>query len=83
MLLPKLNTVCEEIKNSLFDKKNPLMSKQKSVDPAPQKAEPNKSLSDKADKYFNEKDDTRTEQKNKVPEILTRKYDKNHKRLSK
>ena len=67
MLLTKLNTLCEEVKSSL-------MSKEKSVDPAPQKAEPNQSLSKDAHSYFNDKDDTKTAQKVDVPKPFTRKY---------
>lgn len=67
MLLPKLNAICEEVKCSL-------MSKEKSVNPAPQKAEPNKSLTKDAPSYFNDKDDTRTAQKTTVPREFARKF---------
>lgn len=67
MLLTKLNTLCEEVKCSLTKKST-------SVDPAPQKAEPNQSLKDQT--YFNDKDDTRSAQKTEVPGEFARKYRK-------
>ena len=67
MWLPKLNAICEEVKWSLTDKK-------KSETTAPIKAEPNKSLSDDAPKYFNDKDDTKSAQKVETPKEFAKKF---------
>ena len=69
MLLKKLNAICEEVKCEL-------MSKEKSVITAPQKAAPNQSLSKDAPSLFNDKDDTAAAQKTEVPSEFARKYNK-------
>ena len=73
MLLPKLNAICEEVKCSL-------MSKEKSQNPAPMKAEPNKSLTTDAPAYFNDKDDTKEEHTPQVPKEFARKFRRKEKK---
>ena len=63
-MLTKLNQLCDSIIAQ--------MKGDKSIDPAPQKAEPNKSLTDTSS--FNDKDDTAADQKVQVPNEFARKY---------
>lgn len=76
MLLKKLDTICEEIKWSLTDRKH-------SIDKSPQKATANKTLTNK-DEAFDDTDDTAVKGEDKYPpKAYLKKFEKNKKTRSK